>query len=127
MPEKKYITVPENGRIYELTRGEDGLWRDISGTIWALREGPVADIDEVCGVDPVALPAWYIFEKINAACRPHDYAFSSPAYQAFHTFDEANQYLKALQTIVGFPLLGEIFREISDEFGRKYWENTATK
>jgi hypothetical protein len=124
--DKKYIAIPENGRIYELVKGSDDLWRDISGCVWALHDGVTADPVERCGVAPFALPDWPIFVKINDACKPHDYAFTSPAYQAFHTFGDANVYLQGLQTAQGCPVLGEAFEEISDEFGAKYWENKKT-
>src|SRR5689334_18422521 len=76
----------------ELTKGEDGLWRDREGTIFGLAEDD-ADADPIvrCGVGVASLP---VSDEWTPGCAPHDFAYSSPAYQRFHDRSEADEMLE---------------------------------
>lgn len=109
----------------KLTKDEDGFYKDDKGTIYALEDNNLSiDTKSRCGIGVFSLPeAW----GINDGCSPHDYAYSSPVYQAFHTRDEADQMLKAHITLVSHPVLGWLFRQVSRVFGPPLWENPKTR
>ena len=118
----KYIVKDE--AVVPLTQRADGFFYDDKGTIWARRNDKLS-VDKVdrCGVGFFSLPeAW----DINAACRAHDFAFSSDVYQEFHTFEDANKMLQQNLTALHYPITGYIFRKLSSWFGGKFWENKKT-
>lgn len=123
--ETRYIG--RGGNSTELTKGLDGLWRDSLGTVYGLvDDSSSVDSRSVCGV------GWFSLadgNPLNDACAPHDYAYSSPAYQAFHTRQEADFYLEALlKQIHGeeHSVTPELFEFISRELGHEFWENKLT-
>lgn len=104
------------------------FWKDEFGTTYAFADdGYAVDAKSRCGIAPFALPDWTIFHDINLACGPHDYAYSSPVFQSFYTEAEADEYLERLQTEVGFPVLGWVFKKLSNLVGRFFWENKSTR
>lgn len=116
-------------RVYRLCRDENNLWRDKHGVIWALRDTH-ASIDEFsgCGVSPFALPDWHIFRKLNEICARHDYMYSSPAFQYFHTRKDADEYLEMLTNEAEYlSWLGKPFKYLSRIFGGQFWENKKTR
>lgn len=121
----KYIVTIRFGAVV-LTKHEDGFWYDDEGTIYAYKDGVTADSVDRCGVAPIALPTWPFFQDVNDACAPHDFAYSSPVYQAFHTRKQADDMLAALLTAERHPILGSIFEDIARLLGAKYWENPST-
>lgn len=117
---KRYIVFGNN--VETLTLGVDGLWRDDLQTIWALTDD-AASVDSIdrCGVGFFSLP-----EASDADCSSHDYAYSSPAYQAFHTRKEADEMLRRNLIAAHYPIIGPIFYRFSRWFGKKYWERKDT-
>lgn len=111
-------------QVVQIFKMPDGYWRDVWGTIFALRDD-ASSVDSVdrCGVGAFSLPS-----DVPVDCAPHDYAYSSPAYQAFHTRKEADEYLRSLvrQAPGVWSLLSAPFYFISRIFGGKFWENEAT-
>lgn len=124
-PDVKYVVTKRFG-ITQVIRGADSFFRDAEGTLYAFREGPTADATDRCGVWPFALPLWPMFQTVNDACKPHDFAFSSPVYQAFHTYNEANEMLEAVQILGGHPVFGAFAEQIAAILGMEYWENKST-
>lgn len=125
MEHYKYIITKKFG-VITLVRGGDGFWRDPNGTIFALNDGRSIDDAKRCGIWPFALPTWDFFTPLNQACAPHDFAYSSPVYQAFHTRLEADEYLGNLQSIAANPIVAGIFEGISRLLGVEFWENDKT-
>lgn len=119
---KKFIVF--RGEVVELSQGIDGLFRSKEGTIFALREAG-ASVDEVdrCGIGLLSLPADSI---LTDACRAHDYMYSSTAYQAFHTREEADNELARLAHLLGSHT-GPVLKLISRILGGWFWENDATR
>lgn len=101
-------------------------WMDSLGTIWASAESSNSsdDIDR-CGV------CWFSLSpkhKFTPACKVHDFSYSSPVYQAFHSRKEADIHLKKqLEILSGnklsYKLLINPFYFITRIFGRFFWEN----
>lgn len=120
--QKRYLVY--KGSVFEVTKRDDGLWYDQFGTVIALAEdkNSVDPIDR-CGVGILSLPA---DSSLTDACRPHDYAYSSDAYQAFHYRQDADEMLDHLVAILGHPQLGELFEYLAHEFGASKWENKRT-
>lgn len=126
--QSKYFNF--KGTTYVISKHEDGLWRDAWGCIYALAEdeNSVDNIDR-CGIGFLSLP---INHPANAGCSPHDYKYSSPAYQLFHTRAEADADLERDETLLGFPVLGKVFRFLAKTFGGfkgklRLWENDKTR
>lgn len=121
----KFIVVGK--LVVILTRGADGFFHDEEGTIWAYKdESMTTDPKDRCGVAPIALPEWPIFQKYNDACAPHDFAYSSDVYQAFHDRLEADNYLQSLLDKEDDSFLGWLFRNLARWFGGRFWENPNT-
>ena len=115
------------GEIVHIGRGNDGFYRDATGTIYALRDDEdVADVIDRCGIGWASLP---VRNPLNPGCRVHDYAYTSSAYQAFHTRKEADEYLRRLiaETPSKWSVLAWPFYWLSRIFGGKYWENKKTR
>lgn len=119
---KRYIVF--GNAVETLTLGVDGLWRDDLNTIWALvDEHASVDPNTRCGVGWFSLPE---AADANEICGKHDYAYSSPAYQAFHTRKEADEMLKQNLIAAHYPIIGPLFYRLSRWFGKKYWERNET-
>jgi hypothetical protein len=120
-----YLTA--NGKVVELTLNASGFWADSEGAVYGLYD-PASANDPVsrCGVSPIALPTTPYFAVLNEDCAAHDYAYSSPVYEAYHTRQEADDYLESLLSQSGYPIIGWLFRNIARLFGGKFWENTST-
>lgn len=85
-----------NGKVYPVHHYKhDDLWRLEDGTVMAFAndEYYAHPEDNVCGVGVFKLNKdhW-----LNKACKPHDYMYSSPAFQYYHTRAEADYMLKKL-------------------------------
>lgn len=116
-----------NGRTIQLTKNLDGFWADSEGTLYAYYEtANTRDPVNRCGVAPLALPTWPIFVKMNDGCAPHDFAYSSPVYQAYHDRADADEYLESLLDQSGHPIFGWFAKVISRIFGGRFWENERT-
>lgn len=119
---KKYIVF--RGETVELSQGVDGLFRCSAGTVWALRdEGASLDEIDRCGIGILSLPADHILTR---ACRPHDYMYSSTAYQVYHYRHEADDEVARLAHLVGSHS-GPALKYISKILGGWFWENDATR
>lgn len=122
----KYIAVPKLGS-FKLVKGDDGLWRSEDGAVWALADYS-ASVDPVdrCGVGIFSLSS---DNPLTGECRYHDYAYSSAAYQAFHTRSQADEYLESLikQEPTAWSILAKPFYWLSRVFGAALWENQTTR
>lgn len=113
------------GQVWELRAYSDYQWRDKWGCVYALRDNR-ASIDNVdrCGV-------WFfsLSEKhpLTVACRPHEYMYTSPTFQLYHTREQADRALYRYAKILGFPTVGKIFQWLSSVFGGPLWENEKTR
>lgn len=132
MSEEKFIVY--SGNTVRLVKGADGLWRADNGTIFALTDNS-ASVDSVdrCGISIFSLPADL---SITDACKAHDYAYSSPAYQLFHTRAEADEMLRRNIELLGegkwYSILATPFYYLARIFGGfggklKLWENKKTR
>lgn len=123
MTQTKYINF--RGLTYTITKCTDGLWRDADGTIYGLTDDENSvDIVIRCGVGWASLLE---DSKYTDACKAHDYAYTSPAYQLFHTREEADEMLRKHTSLLGSNLLGRVFHLVSRLLGKKYWENKKTE
>lgn len=127
-PETKEHFVKANGKTYKLVRGEDGLFRDEEGGIWAYAERAPGDDPEVrCGVGILSLPKSHPLTK---ACAPHDYKYSSPAYQLFYNRLDADKDMRRDIKIISkkkwYYFLGQGFFSAVRLFGQKFWDNKKT-
>lgn len=118
--------------LVEIRYREDGQWHASDGTIYALTDDS-ASVDEQirCGIGMLSFNSDF---PLTDACRSHDYMYSSPTFQLFHTREEADKWLESLGTQIAaqsnLPILApiaRIFRWVSTLFGGKYWENKATR
>lgn len=124
--DKKYIVLAKT--VVTLTENAMGLYEDAAGCVWALRDdSQTLDAVERCGIAPFALPSWGMFQQLNEMCKAHDFAYSCPAYQAFHTREDADQYLGTLISRGGYPVTGIIFEQIAHQLGGFAWENSKTR
>lgn len=126
MTETKFIITNKLGTT-KLNKNEDGFWQDDKGTLYAYKDAnSTTDNVDRCGVWPVALPIWSMFQTVNADCGVHDIMYSSPIYQAFHTRAEADAQLDQLLDLSNHPLIADIFSEIARLLGSPFWEVNAT-
>jgi len=120
MSEKRYIVFRD--KIIEIIKNPAGLWLDREGTIYGLPEDKSADNKTRCGVGFFSLPEDH---ALTDACRPHDYAYNSMAYQTFHSREEADKYLRDLIKQVGrgkwYGVLAQPFYLVCRLFGRRFW------
>lgn len=122
---KKYIVF--KGVTVEL-KFINGLWRAPDGCIFALADDKaVVDTIDRCGIGIFSLPAKH---PLTAACKVHDYMYSSPAYQLFNSRRTADEYLRRLINEVGeghwYGWLADPFYWISRTLGARFWENKLT-
>lgn len=117
-------------RVVRIVKCYDGLWRDdIDGCIYALAEDTASvDANTVCGIGPFSLPH---DSPLNAACAAHDFAYSCPVYQLYHTREEADKMLKEHLKLTAegtwYSFVTYPFYCISRLFGGLFWENKKTK
>lgn len=129
MENYKYIVAGK--QVVRLCEASDGLWRDDEGCIYADSDnGKSQDSYDGCGVTPWDLPDWGIFNKLNAACKIHDFKYNSKTWQMFNTRAEADYALqKDIQNADAggiFWMIGRLFKNLAREFGQDKWENPAT-
>lgn len=119
----KYFSA--NKKLWTIKSFPDGLWRDRWGCVYALSEASES-VDDIsrCGINAVSLP---VNHPANDACNAHDFAYSSPAYQLYNTRADADRMLEQHLKIVGYPVMGKVFRFISKLFGGRFWENKETR
>ena len=116
----------------ELTRDEQGLWRDEFNCVWALPEKAFSvDDDNGAGVGIFKWRSWFPWaKKLNRAAAVHDWMYSCPAWQVFNTREESDSYLKYLIKVGadgdGSWMLAHTFKQLSRKFGADFWEVEAT-
>lgn len=127
LPSVRYVVAGK--RIYRLSRDSNGLWRDHHGVIWALQDTHASvDENQGCGVSPFVLPDWHIFKTLNDACSRHDYMYSSPAFQYFHTRKDADEYLEMLlEQDKYLAWLGRPFKWVCRIFGGRFWDRKESR
>lgn len=128
MTDIKYLTF--RGTIFPIVRSkEDRLWRSADGTIIALSDDENS-VEAVvrCGVGILSLS---VKHKLTDACRPHDFMYSSLAYQVFNKRSDADSYLATLVEIIEPGTMGKVIgwfmSTVSHLFGGKYWEVKKTR
>ncbi len=126
--EVKYFNF--RGKTIEVRRAIDGLWYDEWGCVYALRDNTfTVDTVDRAGIWPFVVPL-PLDHPVNVAARPHDFKYSCPAYQAFHTRKEADDDLKRDLKILNegsiWKIVARPFRFLARVFGRRAWENDAT-
>jgi hypothetical protein len=119
--ETKYIHA--GNRVIELCKDKDGLWRSPSGTVFALAENYTPS-EAQCGAGIFTLPK---DSKYTPFCGVHDFMYSSPAYQAFHTRSEADEALRIMLSEARHTFIGRVFKFLSRIFGEDLWENKTTR
>lgn len=118
------------GEKIRLTKGTDGLWRSGRGTIFAYADDSHSfDLETRCGLGIFSLPADH---PLTAACKAHDFATSSPAFQAFNSEADANYILEKLIRQVDdgrYKLLSKPMRIVAAVVGSilGVWENKKTR
>lgn len=124
------------GKTEAVVKGIDGLWRTLDGTIIAFaEEADSADKEVRPGVGFFSWRSWWIFsDELTDAARPHDYMYSSPAYQMFHTRAEADNALeetiREISKEKDEPALAYFalpFRKLANWLGSGFWENPNTR
>ncbi len=125
LEQRKYIIF--KGVTVEL-KYINGLWRGPDGCIFALRDDTATvDMIDRCGIGIFSLPATH---PLTAACRVHDYMYSSPAYQLFNTREKADSILRQMISEIGeghwYRWLADPFYWISRAVGTRFWENKLT-
>lgn len=102
----------------------DNFWYDITGTIYAFAEVHPGDDPRIrCGAGFFSLPQ---SSSLNELCAPHDFQFSCPVWQAYHTESESNEALEQRMILANHPMVGELFYQITDLLGPLYWDNKET-
>lgn len=123
----KYLVFKH--KVIPLHKGEDGFWKDIDGTIYAFSDDTYS-VDPVkrCGIGSISLPE---NSPLNAGCDGHEYMYSSPVFQMFHTRKEADEWLKQSLDILSknkwYSFVPRLFSNLASWFGGKYWENKTTR
>lgn len=125
---KRYIATKRFGVIELTYSSADSLFRDSSGTVFALRQdGTLTDPDPRCGVAPFVLPSG---SPLDDACRVHDYMYESPAYQLFYSRKKADEAFFRLEKEVTsgtvWSALTKPFYFLVRLFGKSKWENKNT-
>lgn len=126
--EHRYIPLKDG--VIVLTQNEDGLWCDETGCIYAVREdSAMTDKVDRIGVWPFVFP---FKTRLDDIYKVHDYLYSCPAYQFFHTREEADAWAREWHeawTKTSWPLrlLAQPFYFLMRTFGGRYWENEKTR
>lgn len=123
--ETKFIIF--RGKDIPIDMYSDGLWRDPQMTVLALQNDKSADPITRCGVGPVfSLPVDY---WMTPACKVHDYAYNSLAWQVFHTREETDALLTSIGNLLPgheVSLTPEVFEVLARTFGERFWEYAPT-
>lgn len=130
IPVGKVQYIKFRGEVIDLTY--DGFfWRDNFGTIYGYTDDTLSlDHTTQCGLakiwafDPSAFP------ELTEACAPHDNKYSNPAFQAYHTREEADEDLERDVKLLApgrQKLLAKPFKWLARLFGGSAWENKQTK
>lgn len=115
------------GQVITLYLCPDGLFRDKHSTVYALRDTTTVDAVERCGIGGVSLDPDH---PLTSACKPHDFMYSSKAYQLFNTRESADRELERLISLVDqgkYSIWAKPFKWISRIFGGMFWENKNTR
>ena len=117
-----------HGRSIPITKDDDGLWRDPQGTIFAFGEASASSDSVVrCGVGPIfsLSPNYWM----TPACAVHDYAYTSIAWQTFHSREQTDALLEKLgDEIPGHvaSITPEVFEMLARIFGSSFWDVNQT-
>lgn len=118
---------PELFGYRDLVRAPDGLYYDPLGTVWALQEFTPGS-DPIIEIGIGHLWALSPNHPWTNAARFHDLAYSSPAYQKFHTRLEADTKLYHDLLSVGAPQsVALLFYGIVRVVGGTFWDNPETR
>ncbi len=98
-------------------RGADVVLRETSTGIWEDEHGV-----------PFETP-------LDPGCTIHDYIYSSPVFQLFHTRRQADDYMRYLQrrAVEHVPMrrfwygVIDVFHGIARKLGAPFWENEKTR
>lgn len=127
----KYLRF--RNEVIPIHQNAQGFWQDDQGGLYAMAEKSASKDDTVaCGVAPFDLPNWTGWMRaLNESCAPHDFMYSSPVYQAFHTRAEADAALEAsIETAAGgswWSIFAAPFSWIARQLGADDWENKETR
>lgn len=117
------------GEVYPVHKSPDGFWRDEFGCIYALVDDAfVVDKRIRAGVGPFSFPEGH---PANEPAKPHDFKYSCPVYQAFHSRAEADADLYRDFNLLGkgtwWGQMTPVWYGISRILGWMFWENEKTK
>lgn len=127
----KYVVF--RGEIHPIFLSpEDNLWRSWDGTVFGLTDtGDFTVTDPRVGVGIFSFPRRFPLTKY---AKIHDYTYSSPAYQAFHTRLAADRMLRDMIALepTWYRVFAKPFYRIVRVFGGlrgklKLWENPKTR
>lgn len=109
-------------RTIELTQGDDGFWRDALGTVYAFADEKGSVDKEVrYGIGLMSIPDGWLPDD---PARVHDFAYSCPVYQAYHSRAEADALLETHLKLLGYPVIGWVFKQLSKVLGGRLWEHS---
>jgi hypothetical protein len=119
------------GKTYPVRLCPDGFWRDEWNCIYALRDDTFTlDKTNRAGIWPFVIPLLPLDHPVNEAAGPHDFKYSCPVYQAFHTRLEADKDLRRDEKLMNkgswWRVVSEPFFKLARWFGRGAWENKKT-
>lgn len=125
--EHRYI--PLKGRTIVLTKNADDLWCDETGCIFAIRdEAAMTDPVDRIGVWPFVVP---FKTPMDDVYKVHDYMYSCPAWQFFHTREESDAWAREwhLAETQGYAwsLLAGPFYFLMRKLGGRFWERKETR
>ncbi len=119
----RYIVAGK--KVVKLTRRINLLWYDDNGTEFALSDGISVD-----NVIRLGVGFFSLSEKnpLTNAARAHDFMYTSPAYQEYHTRKEADAVLYThLRSLGANKLTAGTLWMLSRIFGGFFWENDKTR
>jgi hypothetical protein len=105
----------------EITLGEDGLWRNADGVVFAFADKENSmDEKTRCGVGVLSLPET---DPATFACSLHDFKYASKGYQHFNSREKADKdFLRDLENSKINLVKRKIMYTIVRIFGRFFWE-----
>lgn len=118
---RQYIV--KGNKVITLYKSSDGLWSDKDGCVYAIRDLKAVDNIDRAGIGIFSLPSAHELSKLAV---PHDYAYTSLAYQVYNTRKQADEMLRRNLKAFGWPVTAQIFYHLSRIFGRFFWENSKT-
>jgi len=115
------ITRTKTFRGIELFLDDEGLWRDLTGTIYAFSDAADSlDLISRCGISVLSLPEQHVF---SAACRTHDNAYSNRTIQKYFTRKEIDQkFERDLLRSGASKFIAKSMYIIVRVFGKFFWE-----